>query len=218
MVEIDLMTKYPQSKRNLEERGNEKTEEDRAIARRFDKEFFDGERRHGYGGYNYNPKFWTGVVKDLIDYYKLNEKSKVLDIGCGKGFMLYDLKTAIPNITIRGIDISKYAIENSKEEVRQYLSIGNANNLAEFKDKEFDLVTSILTLHNLKIDECKQSLREIQRIGKNAFITVDAWRNEQEKERMIKWNLTALTLMHTEDWKKLFEGAGYKGDYYWFVP
>jgi len=218
MTEINLMKSYPQTKRNLDERAIQRTEDDRIIARQFGREFFDGEKRHGYGGYNYHPRFWTGVVRDMIDYYHLTEKSKILDVGCAKGFMLYDFTQAIPGITVRGIDISEYAISNAKEEIKQFLGVGNAKNLEEFTDKEFDLVISITTVHNLPLEECKQAIKEIQRVGKNAFLTVDSWKNEEEKEKMFKWNLTAKTLMSTEDWKKLFEEVGCRGEYYWFIP
>lgn len=211
------MIKYPSAIRNLEERASKKTEEDRIIARQFGKEFFDGDRKYGYGGYNYNPRFWTGVVEDMIKYYSLTKNSKILDVGCGKGFTLYDFTRIIPGIKIRGIDISSYAIENGKKEVKSFLSLGNAANLGRFKNKKFDLVISLITLHNLELEECKKALTEIERVGKKAFITVDAWKDEMEKERMINWNLTAKTLMSTEDWKSLFEKVGYTGDYYWNI-
>ncbi len=217
MGEINLMEKYPRTKRNIDEREEQKTEEDRAIAKKFGKEYFDGDRRHGYGGYSYHPRFWTGVVKDMIEYYGLTEESRILDVGCGKGFMLYDFKKALPGITVRGIDISQYAIDNAMEDVKPFLQVGNAKDLGMFKDKEFDLVVSITTVHNLKLEECKQVIKEIQRVEKNAFITVDAWRNDKEKERMHKWNLTAETYMHVDDWKRLFGEVGYTGDYYWFI-
>lgn len=218
MVEINLMEKYPQTKRNPNERLERKTREDETTAKKFGKDFFDGNRKYGYGGYNYNPKFWSGVVRDMIDYYGLKSGQKILDVGCAKGFMLFDFMEALPGISIRGIDVSSYAIKNSKPEVKPFLSVGNAKNLENFKDKEFDLVISINTIHNLPLEGCKQSLREIQRVGRDAFITVDAWRNEDEKERMNNWNLTAETFMHVNEWKKLFDEVGYFGDYYWFIP
>jgi SAM-dependent methyltransferase len=218
MVEINLMAQYPRTKRNLDERAEQKTKEDRAIAKKFGEEFFDGDRRHGYGGYNYHPRFWTDVVQDMIKHYRLTNKSKILDVGCGKGFMLHDFKKALPGIIIHGIDISKYAIENAMEDMKPFLSVGNAKDLSMFKDKEFDLVVSINTVHNLHLEGCKQALREIQRVGKNAFIVNDAWRNDEEQERMQIWNLTAETYMHVDDWKKLFDEVGYRGDYYWFFP
>lgn len=218
MVEINLLSKYPQTKRNLDERGNEKTEEDRFIARKFGEEFFDGDRKNGYGGFSYNPRFWIEVVQDFIKHYNLDEKSSILDVGCAKGFMLHDFKVVIPNLTVRGIDISEYAIKTTIDDIKPFVSVGDAKDLSQFKDKEFDLVISINTIHNLPLEECKQALKELQRVAKKAFLTVDAWRTDEEKERMHKWNLTAKTFMHVNDWKALFKQVGYTGDYYWFIP
>ncbi len=217
MAEVNLMIKYPKTKRNIDERESRKLEEDIAIAKQFGKEYFDGPRTQGYGGYYYHPRFWTEVVKDFIKYYGLTKKSKILGVGCAKGFMLHDFRKAIPGIAVRGIDISQHAIDNTMEDVKPFLQVGNAKDLSMFKNKEFDLVISINTVHNLKLEECKQAIKEIQRVGKNAFITVDAWRTEEEKERLLKWNLTALTYMHVDEWKKLFAEVGYTGDYYWFI-
>jgi ubiquinone/menaquinone biosynthesis C-methylase UbiE len=215
MAEINLTGKFPQAKKNLDQRALEKTEGDRIIARQFGKDFFDGERKYGYGGYNYHPRFWTGVAEDMIEHYHLTKNSRILDIGCAKGFLLYDFTRILSGIEVKGIDISSYAIENGKEEIKNCLSVGDARNLDEFKDKEFELVISLLTLHNLPIEDCKKAIKEIERIGKNAFITLDAWRNEEERENILKWNLTAKTIMSTKEWEKVFEKVGYKGDYYW---
>ena len=216
--EIDLLRNYPKSKRDLSKRLEHKTPEQQKIARSFGKEFFDGDRSHGYGGYYYNEKFWSKVVLDFIEYYNLKDGDRILDIGCGKGFMLYDFKKANSKLEIVGIDISKYAIDNSKEEIKKYLKVGDAKKL-NFSDKSFDLVISITTIHNLDLRECKNSLKEIERVSKkNKFITVDAFSDDKEQEQMYAWNLTAKTILHTDDWKKLFLEAGYTGDYYWFKP
>jgi len=217
MGEINLLKFYPRSKRPIDERGKLITEEHRRIAKQFGREYFDGDRLYGYGGYNYHPRFWTETVKYFLDYYHLTQNSKILDVGCGKGFMLYDFKRILPSIIVKGIDISEYAIENALEDLKPFLQVGNAKDLSMLEDNEFDLVVSINTVHNLPLEECKQALKEIQRVGKHAFITNDAWRTDQEKERMLKWNLTGLTYMHADDWKKLFEEVGYKGDYFWFI-
>ncbi|HIK00169.1 TPA: class I SAM-dependent methyltransferase, partial [archaeon] len=177
-----------------------------------------GTRNQGYGEYSYDERFWSGAVKDFIKHYGLTKKSKILDVGCGKGFMLHDFRKALPGITVRGIDISEYAIENSIEDVKPFISVGNAKDLSEFLDKSFDLVISINTIHNLKFDDCCQALKEIQRIGKHAFITVDAYRNEEERKKLLKWNLTAETYMHVGLWEKVFKFINYVGDYYWFIP
>ena len=217
MGEINLMDQYPRSKRPIEERAQLITEEHRQIARQFGKEFFDGDRLYGYGGYKYHPRFWKATVKRFRDYYRLAEDASVLDVGCAKGFMLHDFKELMPKLTIAGIDISEYAIEHAIETVKPFLRVGNAKELP-YPDNSFDLVISINTVHNLALEECKQALREVQRVSRaHTFITVDAWRTDEERERMMKWNLTALTYMHVDDWKKLFAEVGYMGDYYWFI-
>lgn len=217
-VEIDLLSNYPKVKRDLTARLEAKSEEARAIGRRFDFDYFDGDRNHGYGGFTYQARFWKPVVPDLVSHFNLTEESRVLDVGCAKGFFLHDLKEALPGIDVQGVDISQYAIENSIETVRNYLSVGDARKL-EFEDDSFDFVMSINTIHNLNRDDCAQALREIQRVsGGRAFITVDAYRNEIEKERMEAWNLTALTMMSVDEWVDFFEEVGYHGDYYWFIP
>jgi len=216
--EINLLKKYPKTKRDLSKRGNEKTEEDRIIARRFDKEFFDGDRKNGYGGYYYNSKFWTEVVKDLNNFYKLKNGSKILDIGCGKGFMLFDFMKLNPNFVLEGIDISDYAITNAVPEVNKFLKVGDAKNLP-YGDNSFDLVISINTTHNLEINQCKKALSEMERVSrKDKYLIVDAYSNEIEKDRIFAWNLTAKTILSTNEWINLFEEADYTGHYYWFKP
>ena len=216
--EINLLKKYPKTKRDLSKRGNEKTEEDRIIARRFDKEFFDGDRKNGYGGYYYNSKFWTEVVKDLNNFYKLKSGSKILDIGCGKGFMLFDFMKLNPNFVLEGIDISDYAITNAVPEVKKFLKVGDAKSLP-YEDNSFDLVISINTTHNLEINQCKKALSEMERVSrKDKYLIVDAYSNEIEKDRIFAWNLTAKTILSTNEWISVFEEAGYTGHYYWFEP
>lgn len=218
MSEVDLLNLYPKSNRPVEERGQLISEEHRQIARQFGQQYFDGERLYGYGGYNYHPRFWTDTVARIKEYYSLPENAQILDVGCGKGFMMYDFKKLMPNADIVGIDISEYALAHALEDMKEYITIGNAKNIS-FLDKSFDLVTSINTIHNLPLEECKQSLREIQRVTRqHAFVVVDAWRTEEERQRLMKWNLTALTYMHVDEWVALFKEVGYTGDYYWFIP
>ena len=216
--EIDLMVNYPKSKRNVKERGITKTEEDRAIARQFGKDFFDGDRKHGYGGYHYNPKFWQPVIPTFKEHFNLTSSSSVLDVGCGKGFMLHDMVELIPGIAVKGVDISEYAIKNAIEDMKPYLEVADAAELP-FEDNSFDVVISITTIHNLDRIRCAQALKEIERVSRGkSFITVDAYRNDEEKELMNAWNLTAKTFMHVDEWKEFFDETGYTGDYYWFIP
>lgn len=217
MGEVNLMDCYPRSKRPIAERAKIVTEEHRAVARQFGEEFFDGDRLYGYGGYYYHPRFWQETVKRFRDYYHLAKDARILDVGCAKGFLLHDFKELMPDLFVAGIDISDYAIEQAVETIRPFLQVGNAKELP-YEDNSFDLVISINTIHNLSPGLCRQGLREIERVSRaHAFIMVDAWRNEEEHERMRRWNLTALTYMHADDWEKLFEEVGFTGDYYWFI-
>lgn len=216
--EIDLLVNYPKTKRNLEDRVASKTEYDRSIARQFGKDFFDGDRHHGYGGFNYLPRFWQPVIPTFQEYWKLDKTNTVLDVGCAKGFMLHDLTELIPDITVKGIDISRYAIENAIDDIRPHVQVANATHLP-FADKSFDVVISINTIHNLEREECGKALCEIERVScGSSFITVDAYRNDEEMERMYAWNLTAKTIMSVDEWVGFFEEVGYTGDYFWFIP
>ena len=216
--EINLLKNYPKTKRDVSKRREEKTEEHRRIARKFGKDFFDGDRKVGYGGFNYNPKYWTQVVKDISDYYKLKPGNKILDVGCGKGFMLYDLLKFNPELKVFGVDISEYAIENSIESLKERLKVANATSLP-YPDNFFDLVISINTHHNLDGKDIVKAFNELQRVTKkNSYVVLDAYSNEKEKEELMNWNLTAKTVMHVDDWKKFFEEINFKGDFYWFKP
>ena len=216
--EVNILSNYPKAKRDLSARLESKSEESRKIGRKFGFDYFDGHRNHGYGGFSYNPKFWQPVIPNIVENYKISNLSNVLDVGCAKGFFLYDLKLTFPGINLTGVDISEYAIANSIPEIKPYLQVCNATKLP-FEDNCFDFVISINTIHNLNRQDCAIALQEIERVTKgNSFITVDAYRNDEEKARMEAWNLTALTMMSVDEWKQFFLEVGYTGDYYWFIP
>lgn len=216
MAEINLLDTHPRTTRDYNKRAIEKTPEVIALAKKFDKEFFDGDRKCGYGGYRYDGR-WKSVARRMKGHYKLSDNAAILDIGCAKGFMLHDFKELMPGCSVAGIDVSGYAIENAMELVRPFLKVASAEKLP-YPDKSFDLVVSINSIHNLPVERLKTALREIQRVCRgNSYITIDAWRNEKERENLFKWVLTAETMMHVDDWKKLFKEVGYAGDYYWFI-
>jgi len=217
-VEIDLMKNYPRTKRDINQRGEEKTEQDRRIAREFEQDFFDGDRRNGYGGFYYNPRFWQPVIPTFIKHFDLSARNSILDIGCAKGFMIHDFAEMIPGITVKGIDISQYAITNCIDDMKENVQVADARELP-FGDNSFDLSISITTVHNFDRDDCIKAIKEIERVSRGkSFITVDAYRNDEEKKAMYAWNLTAKTILHVSEWKDLFSEAGYTGDYYWFMP
>lgn len=182
------------------------------IARKYDKDYWDGDRRYGYGGYRYDGR-WEVVARRLIEQYKLPEDAKILDVGCGKGFLLYEFKKLLPNAAVKGFDISQYAIENAKEDIKDFLFAHKAQDSYPFDDKEFDLVISINTLHNLYINELKQALQQIERVGKGKYITVESYRNEDELFNLQCWALTCEAFFTAKEWIWLFDEFGYRGDY-----
>ena len=149
----------------------------------------------------------------MINHYKLKSDSKILDVGCGKGFILYEFKKLLPNSEIKGLDISSYAIKNAKDEVKKDLVSGHANSLPFEKDY-FDLVISLNTLHNLHCYDMKKALSEIERVGKsNKYICVESYRNEFEKMNLLYWQVTCECFFTPEEWKWWFDLSGYKGDH-----
>ena len=183
------------------------------LAKKWGYHYWDGDRRINYGGYHYIPGRFAKLARKIIDIYKLNNTKKILDVGCGKGFLLYEIKKILPDIEIHGIDISKYAIKKSKKEIKKFIKYGNANKLP-FKKNYFDLVISINTLHNLNIESLFKSLKEISRVSKKkSYICVESFRNEIEKTNLLYWQVTCEAFFSPQDWKWIFETSKYKGDY-----
>lgn len=181
-------------------------------AKLYGRDYWDGDRKFGYGGYRYDGR-WQKVAKAIADYYGLKAGDHVLDVGCGKGFLLYDLMTAVPGIEVKGIDISPYAIQNAKEEIRPFLRTGNAVSLP-YPDKSFDLVISINTVHNLYCYDLVKALKEIERVGKkNKYLVVESYRNEEEKTNLMYWVLTGECFFAPAEWEWFFNLSGYTGDH-----
>ncbi|MDE5603636.1 MAG: class I SAM-dependent methyltransferase [Helicobacter sp.] len=182
------------------------------IAKAYGSEFWDGDRRYGYGGYYYDGR-WEGVARELINIYHLKEDAKILDVGCGKGFVLYEIKKILPKAKIVGFDISEYAITNAKEEIKENLFVYDAKDPLTFGDKAFDLVISFGTLHNLPLFHLKTALKEIQRVGKSKYLMVESYRNNLELFNLQCWALTCESFFRPDEWIWLFKEFGYKGDY-----
>lgn len=175
-------------------------------------EYWDGERHTGYGGYRYDGR-WRPVAEAMAEHYGLASDARILDVGCGKGFLLYEFTRVLPHAEVAGIDISNYALENAKEEVRPYLVHGSAARLP-WDDDSFDFVFSINTLHNLYNYDLWTSLGEIERVGRQAkYLTVESYRNEREKVNLLYWQLTCRAFLSTDEWEWLFRQAGYTGDH-----
>ena len=183
------------------------------ISKKYDYDYWDGDRKYGYGGYKYIKNYHTKLAKNLIKTYNLTNKSKLLDLGCGKGFLLYEIKKILRHISIIGLDNSKYAIRNSKPEIKKFLKKYDIKKKLSFKNDYFDLVISINTLHNLKLNNLEKALKEIERVGKKKFICVESYRNEKEQFNLQCWALTAETIIDTKAWLWLFKKVFYTGDY-----
>ena len=183
------------------------------ISKKYNRDYWDGDRKYGYGGYKYINNRWTNVAKKLIKNYHLDNKSSILDLGCGKAFLLYEIKKILPKIKINGCDFSKYAIQNSKKEIRKNIFFHDIRKKLPFKNNTFDLVISINVLHNLKIGQIFNCLKEINRISKKSFICVESYKNEKEQFNLQCWALTAETLIDTRSWKWIFDISNYNGDF-----
>jgi SAM-dependent methyltransferase len=182
-------------------------------AREYGRDYWDGDRRYGYGGYRYIEGYWTPVAEALIERYGLGGGARILDAGCGKAFLLHELKRLLPDAAIAGFDISEYGLAGAPEDVRPHLFRHRVQDPYPFDDGYFDLVISLGTLHNLRIFELQAALREIERVGKRRYVVVEAYRNELELFNLQCWALTCESFFHPSEWIWLYRRFGYTGDY-----
>ena len=218
MKQVNLLKSLPKSKRKVSKRAFDKTDQHIKISREYGKDYFDGDRSYGYGGYSYDGR-WQPVARDIINHFKLKPGDRVLDIGAAKGFLVKDLNAEMPGLEAFGTDISNYALVNCEEEVIGRLHQHDLNNPLPFPDNSFDVTLCINTLHNLKTDKVIEALVEMERVTKNSniFVQVDSYRNDEEKVIFEDWVLTAIFHTYPEDWIALFKELDYDGDYYWTV-
>lgn len=188
-----------------------------AVAKQYGPEYWDGDRRYGYGGYKYDGR-WKVVAEQMIEIYGLKSDARILDVGCGKAHLLYELKQLLPQADVTGFDISAYGVANAKEEVRDRLFVHRAQDPYPFGDKQFDLVISLACIHNLRLFELKSALSEMERVGKSKYVMTESYRNERELFNLECWALTAESLFDVGEWIWLFKHFGYTGDYefIWF--
>jgi protein-L-isoaspartate(D-aspartate) O-methyltransferase len=184
-----------------------------ALAKKWDFDYWDGDRKICYGGYRYMEGRWEKVARTMVEHYGIKTSDKILDVGCGKGFLLYDFTKVVPDLELHGIDVSEYAIANAKDEIKGRLQVGNATSLP-YPDNYFDFVFSITTLHNLHCYDLDKALREIERVSKkNKYICVESYRNEEEKANLLYWQVTCEAFNTPEEWDWWFKQTGYTGDH-----
>jgi SAM-dependent methyltransferase len=183
------------------------------IAKKYEYDYWDGNRKHGYGGYKYIPGRWSPAAKRLIKEFKLTNKSKILDVGCGKGYLLYEIKKILPQIQVVGFDISKYGIKNSHPNIKRYLFNHDIKKKTKFKKNEFDLVISLGCFHNLKIFDLMNALKEIGRISKKAYIMVESYRNDKELFNLQCWALTCQSFFSDDQWEYILKNVNFNGGY-----
>jgi SAM-dependent methyltransferase len=211
---INIVSKLHQStKRDYLKRMIDEKIECMKIAKKYEKEYWDGDRRYGYGGYKYIPGRWKSIAETLIKNYNLSNNSSVLDVGCGKAFLLYEMKLLLPGLNIAGFDISKYGLHQAKEEIKENLFAHRAQEVYPFKNKQFDLVISLGCLHNLKVFELEKALKEIERVGKKGYIMLESFRNEKELFNLQCWALTCESFFDEKEWVWIYDHFGYTGDY-----
>jgi SAM-dependent methyltransferase len=194
------------------------TEKDKLLANEFGLEYFDGTRSQGYGGYHYDGR-WVPVAKRVIERYGIHEGASLLDVGCAKGFLIQDLSDLDPSIVVRGIDVSDYARNCARPDIRQIIDLGSCDKLP-YEDNSFDCCLAINVIHNLDFAGCKKSIEEMQRVVRDPrkiFIQVDAYTSANELKMFEQWLLTAKTYLNCNDWLRLFEEVGYSGDYFWTI-
>ncbi len=215
MREVDLLDRYPRAKRDIASRAAAVPSQ-REVAKRFGKEYFDGDRGQGYGGYRYDGR-WVPIAERMRDFYGLRAGDRILDVGCAKGFLLHDFRQVVPGVRVAGVDISEYAVIHAMDDVRPFLIVGSADALP-FPDAAFDLVVSINTAHNLERPRCVQAIREMERVSRShKYLQVDSYLDDEQRKKFERWQLTALTHFDPEGWRQLFAEAGYAGEYYWTI-
>ena len=212
MREFNALKGYPEPKHPRYVSSNLRTIKNRIIATYRSKEYYDGDRNNGYGGFKYDGR-WVEIAKNMCKEYGLNEKSAVLQVGCEKGFLMHDFYQLYPNMKIKGTDISEYAIENAMPSIKDFIKKDSFTKLP-FKDNEFDFVIAIGVVYSLNLTDAIKCLKEIQRVSKGkSFITLGAYETEEDKKLFLYWTLLGSTILKKNEWIDVLKHSGFTGDY-----
>ncbi len=212
MREFDILRTYPEPKQPRYVSPTLRTIKSRIMAAYRGKDYYDGDRNNGYGGFYYDQR-WVSIAQDICKEYNLDNTSAFLHIGCEKGFLLHDLHTLYPQMKLCGTEISSYAKENAMSSIKPFIQYAPFTHLP-FKDKEFDFVFAISVVYTLNLADAMQCLREIQRVSKGkSFVTLAAYRTEEELRLFRYWTVLGCTILHEDEWVEVLNHVGYTGDY-----
>ena len=175
------------------------------------KEYYDGSRLNGYGGFKYDGR-WLKLLPKIIKRYKLTNKSKVLDLGCKKGFLLKDLNILLPGVKSYGIENHPYAIKHAVK-CKSKLILSDYTKLP-FKKKSLDFVIAFNSLYMQNLGDVIKSLKEIERVSKKSYIVLASGENDDERNKFYKWTLIGTSILLKREWRQLFKKIKFKGDYY----
>ncbi len=208
-----LQKNHKNTKRNYLQRMQDNKIFCMGVAKKYENQYWDGNRKFGYGGYRYIPGRLTEITKLLIARFKLTNKSKILDVGCGKGFLLYEIKKFLPGATVVGLDISKHGIRNCHPSLKNNVKIFDVKKKLPFKDGQFDLALSFGLYHNFSIFELEKSIKEFSRVSKKNYLMVESYKNDKQLFNLQCWALTCESFFSPKEWEWIFKKFKYKGDY-----
>ena len=213
LKKIKLITaNHKRTKRNYIKRMMNDKVSSMIVSKKYGYDYWDGKRKYGYGGYKYNGS-WIDIAKKIIKRYKLNKNSKIIDIGCGKGHLIYELSKFLGPKNIYGLDISKHAIKNSPIEIKKKIRLFDARKKLNYPKRNFDLAISINLIHNFEVNEIKSFIKNIVYISKNTFISTESYRNDKELFNLQCWALTCQSFYSNNEWEWIFKEFGYHRDY-----
>ncbi len=210
---IRLISKnHRKTKRNYFKRMADRKVKSMKVSKKYAFDYWDGNRRFGYGGYKYDGR-WKTIAKKLIKKYKLNKNSKIMDIGCGKGHLIFELSKILNSKNIYGIDISKYAKRNAPGFIKNNISCLDARKKINYTKNYFDLVISINLIHNFSIDDIFHFLENILYISKRTYLATESYRNDKELFNLQCWALTADSFFSNKEWEWILKTNKYNRDY-----